>query len=241
MSSFCSLAWSSVGKKLITGLTGLMLIGFITVHLIGNLTLLMGPGPFNHYAHFLESLGHGLIVILFEAGLILIVLFHGWTAFTVSVMDKFRARPTSYEKSVNAGGASRKTLSSVTMIYSGAIILLFMIMHVKSFKYGGALMISDGHGGQIKDLYTVVAATFSQLWAVITYCVVMICVGFHLRHGIWSAFQSLGLANKTAISTLDRAALILSILFALVFMSFPLIMFFQGDATAVHAALTGGR
>ena len=104
MSSFQAAAWSSVGKKLITGITGLLLIGYVIVHLIGNLTLFIGPDAFNHYAHFLENLLHGWFVIAFEIALITVFLFHIISAATVALLDKFGARPVSYKKRADAGG-----------------------------------------------------------------------------------------------------------------------------------------
>ncbi len=135
MSSFGSVAWSSVGKKVITGLTGFLLVGFVVVHLLGNLTLFIGPDAFNGYAHFLESAVHGWLIYAFEAGLIVIFAFHIAAAVTVAVADKMAARKQGYKYARNAGGRSRKTLASRSMIVSGSVIAVFVIAHIFMFKF----------------------------------------------------------------------------------------------------------
>jgi len=229
MSDLRAALWSSVGKKLLTGLTGFLLMGFIIAHLLGNFTLLIGQEAFNHYAHFLEHAFHGWLVIIFEVGMIAIFLVHMAAAVTVAVTDKVKARPVAYEKKEDAGGASRMTLSSKSMIYTGVLLILFVIWHVKSFKFGGAQMIPDGHGGEIKDLYAVVATAFSNGWTAATYVVIMLMLGLHLRHGFWSAFQSLGLANKSTLPLLEKLAVVFAVIMAFSFLIIPVIMFFNGS------------
>jgi succinate dehydrogenase / fumarate reductase cytochrome b subunit len=241
MSNFRTVIWSSVGKKLITGVTGFGLIGFILVHLLGNLTLLIGPEAFNHYAHFLESLFHGWFVYAFEVGLLAFLVFHIWAGLEVSVLTKYQARPVRYAKSADAGGRSRKTFSSVTMIITGAILFAFLIWHVKMFKYGGEQVIREAGGREIDDLYSVVLAAFQKPWIVALYVIVMISLGFHLRHATWSAFQSLGWANDRTLPALERIALVFSIIIAAAFCLLPLYMHFADLPAAGHAALTGGR
>ncbi len=224
--------WSSVGKKLLTGLTGFMLMGFLLAHILGNFTLLIGPEAFNHYAHLLETAFHGWLVYIFELGIILIFLAHMAAAVTVAVTDKVKARPVAYEKKEDAGGASRMTLASKSMIYTGVLLILFVIWHVKSFKFGGALLIPDGHGGEIKDLYSVVAAAFAKPQITSIYVVIMLLLGLHLRHGFWSAFQSLGLTRKSTLPLLEKLAIVFAVIMALSFLIIPIIMYFGGNAHA---------
>jgi len=241
MPNLRTVVWSSVGKKLITGITGFGLIGFIIVHLLGNLTLLIGPHAFNSYAHFLEGLVHGIFIYIFEAGLILILLFHIWAGLEVSVLGKYRARPVRYKKTASAGGTSRKTWSSITMIISGAIILGFLIWHVKMFKYGGAKIIGEGEHA-MKDLYAVVLEAFQDPLIVAAYVAVMICLGFHLRHATWSAFQSLGLTRDETLPLLGRVALVFAVVMTLGFCGIPLYMYLADLPPEAHAALLeGGR
>jgi succinate dehydrogenase cytochrome b subunit len=229
MNSFGSIAWSSVGKKVITGLTGLALFGFVVVHLIGNFTLFIGPGPFNDYAHFLETAVHGWLIYAFEAVLIPIFLFHIISAFVVAWTDKRAARETGYKTLKNAGGKSRKSLSSITMIYTGALILVFVIGHIFLFKFADHEVGADG----VKNLYKTVVTTFKGVGFTAFTVVAMILLGFHLRHGFWSAFQSLGLANDKYLPILEKLALVFAILLAVGFILIPIILFLTGDPNAV--------
>ncbi len=241
MVSFGSAAWSSVGKKVITGLTGFCLIGFVVVHLIGNLTLFLGPHAFNDYAHFLENALHGWLIYGFELGLFVIFIFHIVSAFTVAWTDKRNARQQGYKYNRNAGGKSRKTLASRTMIYTGAILLVFVIGHIYLFKFGNHEI--DSHG--VKNLYKTVVTVFKGTGFTVFTVVAMILLGFHLRHGFWSAFQSLGWANDKYLPILVRIALVFAILLAIAFIAIPIYLFAFGDPNLVQAAVnpatTGGH
>ncbi len=214
-----SVAWSSVGKKVITGITGFALMGFIIAHLIGNLTLFIGPQAFNGYAHFLESILYGWFVIAFEVVLFFIFLFHMIAAITVAWNDRRKARSEGYRYAKDAGGKSRKTLSSVTMIYTGILVIFFVIGHVYMFKIS-----------PIKDnLYASVAEGFSGIGLTAFTVIILVMLGFHLRHGFWSAFQSLGWTNDKYLPLLTKFALIFSVVMAIGFIVIPVFMHFSGD------------
>jgi len=235
MSSFGSTAWSSVGKKVITGLTGFALMGFVLVHLLGNFTLFIGPAAFNEYAHFLETAVHGWLIIAFEAGLIVIFLFHMVSAITVAWNDRRAARQVGYKTMKDAGGKSRKTLSSTTMIYSGILILVFVVGHIFMFKFnGGTPHEIDAHG--VKNLWKPVVTAFKDPVFTGFTVLVMVLLGLHLRHGFWSAFQSLGLANDKYLPLLTRIALVFAVVMAIGFIIIPVILFLTGDPNA-----TGGH
>jgi succinate dehydrogenase / fumarate reductase cytochrome b subunit len=220
--SLSAIAWSSVGKKIITGITGLALFGFVVVHLLGNLTLLIGQDAFNGYAHFLEHLLHGWLIIAFEIGLVVFFLFHIVAGVTVAWFDKGRARPVKYAKAGNAGGASRKTLSSRSMIITGIVLGVFVVWHVKMFKFGDHGAYLHPNGTAMKDLYSLVVTSFGSVWITAVYVAVMILLGFHLRHGIWSAFQSLGWNNTRYMPLLQGAGLVFAIALAVAFLVLPL-------------------
>lgn len=232
MSSFGSVAWSSVGKKVITGLTGFLLVGFVVVHLLGNLTLFIGPDAFNGYAHFLESAVHGWLIYAFEAGLIVIFAFHIAAAVTVAVADKMAARKQGYKYARNAGGRSRKTLASRSMIVSGAVIAVFVIAHIFMFKFNAGNAFTKNTDGT-KNLYTVVVKAFKDPAFTAFTVVAMILLGMHLRHGVWSAFQSLGWTNDRWLPILTRVALVFSIVLAVGFILLPVILFISGDPNAM--------
>ena len=148
--------FSSLGKKIFMGVSGLMLCGFIVIHLIGNLTLLNpDPDPFNKYAHFLTQ-QTGNIIYVAEFILAAVFIIHFIYAIVIQI-GNWRSRPSRYKKVTDQRGASRKSLGSVSMIYTGLIILIFLVLHLKHFKYGEVIMYTpQGFDHQIHDLYAIV-------------------------------------------------------------------------------------
>jgi succinate dehydrogenase / fumarate reductase, cytochrome b subunit len=121
---------SSVGTKLLLGVTGLLLFAYLIVHLLGNLVVFAGQETFNHYAH---ALAGNPLVIPAELALLAFFLVHIYKAVTMWTANQ-RARPSRYEKKVWAGHTSRKSLSSTTMIWTGLVILVFVVVHVAHIK-----------------------------------------------------------------------------------------------------------
>jgi succinate dehydrogenase / fumarate reductase cytochrome b subunit len=238
MDSFGSIAWSSVGKKVITALTGFALMGFVVVHLIGNFTLFLGPAAFNGYAHFLESALHGWLIYVFEVAIIALFLFHMISAITVAWVDKRKARDVGYKYGKNAGGKSRKTLSSISMIYTGILLIIYVVMHVYMFKFNAGNPHSMDANG-MKNLYKVVVLGFKDPLFTAFTVIVMILLFLHLRHGFWSAFQSMGWANDKYLPTLEKIAMVFAVLMGIGFVIIPVILFLSGDPNAV--ASTGGH
>jgi len=231
MKQLWSIVWSSVGKKVIDALTGLALVAFVIIHLIGNLSLLRGdPGPFNQYAHFWTSLGFLLYVI--EIGLIVVFLFH--TIMGVAVwLDKRKARPEKYKKSADAGSPSKKTWSSKNMIISGLVLFVFTIVHLTNFKYGPGLAekyIYMADGQPIRDLYRLVVESFHNEVYVIGYTVAMVLLGLHLRHGFWSAFQSLGVQHPRLVPFIYAVGILIAVVLAAGFVFLPVYIYFAGGA-----------
>tara|TARA_Y100000588_G_C13953408_1_gene795420 strand:+ start:194 stop:817 length:624 start_codon:yes stop_codon:yes gene_type:complete len=171
---------SPIGKKMGMALTGLILYGFLVGHLLGNLLLLKDDGgrSFNAYSDFL--INHPLLI---PAEIFLVVVFalHLFLAISVT-RDNRRARPVGYQTTQSVGGRS---FASHTMIYSGVVILVFLVLHLKTFKYG------DKPSG----LYDLVLATFQQTGYLIWYAVAMLVLGFHLWHAFHSAFQTLSIRS----------------------------------------------
>lgn len=232
MASFGSALWSSVGKKVLTGVTGLALIGFVVAHLIGNLTLFLGPHALNDYGHFLETMAHGWLIYIMEIGIFMIFVIHMISAITVAWADKRKGRTVGYKYAKDAGGKSRKTLASRSMIYSGSVIIFFVIAHIYLFKFNaGNPHEVDEHG--VKNLYKAVVLAFKDPAFTIFTVVTMILVGLHLRHGFWSAFQSLGLANDKYLPILVTVARIFAIVLAVGFIAIPIYLFLSGDPEAL--------
>ena len=198
---------SSVGTKLLLGVTGLLLFAYLIIHLLGNLVVFAGQETFNHYAH---ALAGNPLVIPAELALLAFFLVHIYKAVTMWTANQ-RARPLRYEKKVWAGHTSRKSVSSTTMIWTGLVILVFVIVHVAHIKYGAWYEVGDP---PVRDLYRTEVEVFSSpIWVAI-YVVCMVLVGFHLRHGIASAFQSLGADHPVYTKRLTTLGTVVAILIA---------------------------
>jgi succinate dehydrogenase / fumarate reductase cytochrome b subunit len=206
---------SSVGTKLLVGLTGLLLFAYLLLHLAGNLLVFAGQETFNQYSHMLIS---NPLVVPVEIGLLGVFLLHVYKTVTMWLRNR-GARPVGYQKKTWAGHTSRKSLSSTTMIWTGLITLLFVGVHLQQFKFGAWYQIGDP---PIRDLYRTEAEVFtSPLWAGgYVFCVVLI--GFHLRHGISSAFQSLGVDHPVYTKRLMAVGTILAVLIAAGFAVIPI-------------------
>jgi succinate dehydrogenase / fumarate reductase cytochrome b subunit len=181
---------SSVGTKLVVGATGLLLVAYMVLHLAGNALVFLGRDVFNEYSHKLVS---NPLIVPIEIGLLLVLLAHIYKAVTMWVRNK-AARPVRYEKKELAGHTSRKSLASSSMIASGLIVMVFVVIHVQQFKFGTFYLASGST--TVRDLYRTEIEVFrNPLW-VGFYVIATLLVGLHMRHGISSAFQSLGLDHR---------------------------------------------
>ena len=175
---------SLITTKLIIGVTGILLFLYLILHIAGNLMVFLGRETFNSYSHALIS---NPLVVPVEVGLLVVFLIHLFKAIRMTFQNQW-ARPAKYAKKEWAGGASQKSVASSTMILTGLAILIFVPIHVKTFKYGAFYDVGDG----VRDLYRLEAENFSSPLAVVFYVAMMVVVGLHLWHGVPSSFQSLG-------------------------------------------------
>jgi len=212
---------SSVGSKYLIAFTGLSLVGFLVMHLIGNLLVYVSPDAFNHYA---DKLIKNPLVIPAELGLIALFLLHAYKAVRM-FFGANAARPVGYERREWAGHSSRKSWASTTMIVTGVFLLLFVPFHIKTFKYGAHYASAEPG---VRDLYTLVAEIFSRPGYVAFYLVSMVVVGFHLWHGVTSSFQSLGVDRPGWAPVLRRIGWTVAVILGVGFFSIPLYMFFGG-------------
>lgn len=223
---------NSVGRKLLTGVTGIALVLFLIVHLSANLTLFaVDPNEpdnaFNRYALFLHDLGFLLYII--EFGLAAIFLIHAYIGVSIW-LGKRKARPEAYAVTASKGAPSKQSFSSRTMIISGSILFLFMFMHLKTMKFGPGWDTADVayyttiEGDKpMRDLSKLVFEVFSDdLLKVVIYSGVMLMLGFHLRHGVWSGLQSLGASNKRLAPLIYTVAGIVGVAIALGFFVLPI-------------------
>ena len=196
---------SSVGTKLLIGATGLLLFGYLILHLAGNLLIFAGQETFNHYSHALIS---NPLIVPIELVLALIFVVHIYKAVVMWTKNQ-AARPVGYEQKSWAGYTSRKSVASTTMIWTGLATLVFVVIHVAQIKYGTWYEIGEP---PVRDLYRTEVEVFSSpLWVAI-YVAGMALVGFHLRHGIASAFQSSGASHPVYTKRLVVIGTVIAIL-----------------------------
>jgi len=198
---------SSIGKKYIVGLTGLALVGFVIVHMLGNFTLYLGPEAINAYAYKLKSTGP--ILWIFRFGLLAIFVLHVVNTIELAKMNR-KARPDVYAKKNKV----RASTASLTMVISGTIIGLFVIYHLLQFTTGTlhpdylAFKTTDGH----HDVYRMVVTAFSNPLVVFFYILAMALLCLHLSHGFASIFQTLGIRNNTMAPLFKNASYALAAL-----------------------------
>ncbi len=167
--------------------TGVLLFGFVTMHMIGNLQIYLpnGPEALNHYAVFLKTFLHGGGIWLFRATMLAAVGLHVWAA-TMLTLDNLAARPIGYRRKQRI----ESTYASRTMVWSGPILALFVVYHLLHFTLGSAHPSFDE-----KDVYHNVVAGFRVVPVSLFYIVAMLALGLHMYHGIWSMLQTLGLSH----------------------------------------------
>jgi succinate dehydrogenase / fumarate reductase, cytochrome b subunit len=214
---------SPIGKKIITGITGLGLTLFVLVHLVGNLTLFTGSKAYNQLAHFIDSLG--ILLYLIEFSLLAIAIFHAVVGISIR-LNTLKARPVAYSQLKSVGTPSKQSISSRSMLITGMVLLGFLVLHLATFKFGVyySTMIN---GVEMRDLSSLVMEKFHNPVYAFGYAGVMIVLALHLRHGIWSAWQSIGVLNSKISPVVYALALISAILIALGFIALPLAIYFN--------------
>ncbi len=219
MSAIGAFLTSSIGRKVVMAVTGLLLFLFLVTHLTANLLILIDPAAFNAYSHALVS---NPLIYIAEFGLLALFVAHFVTAFLVFNSGRV-ARPESYKDDRWAGGTSHKSISSSTMILSGGFFLLFVPLHVWGFKFGAYY----DAGGGVRDLHRLVVEEFRNPTLVAFYVVGMTILGFHLWHGLGSAFESLGVTHRRG---LRRTGQVIAVVMAGGFTLIPVVIYFMGDA-----------
>lgn len=200
---------STVGKKAVMAVSGLILFLFVLGHLIGNLQIYEGPEKLNNYARFLRSMP----ALLWSVRILLVVMvaLHIWSS-TQLALRNWSARPTGYRK----WRSTKSSYASRTMYWSGPIILAFVIYHLLDFTFGAV----NPHF-QEGNVYANVVASFQWIPVAAFYIFAMLLLGLHLYHGLWSMFQSLGLAHPRYTPALKRGAAVIAALIAAGNISIP--------------------
>ncbi len=210
MGTFSSIYNSSVGKKFVVGLTGLFLCSFLVVHLVGNFQLFKNDGgvAFDAYSHFMST---NPVIRTVEIVLVVGFLLHIFTSAYLWFKNR-EARPVKYK--VNAAGEN-STLASRTMFVTGSIVFIFLVVHLRTF------FVPTRFGGEEK-MYELVKTAFQNPLYDLFYIVAIGLLGFHLRHGFQSAFQTFGIKHKKYTPYIEAASAIFWLLIPLGYISMPI-------------------
>ena len=212
---------NSVFKKVIMAVSGILMVLFLIAHMVGNLHVFQGAESFNDYSHWLRRFGEPALpprtlLTAIEIGLLVSVLAHMWAAISLWRQAK-RARPQAYvtKKSVAQSYASR------TMRWGGVIIGLFIVYHLLDLTFGAANPAGTG-----ATPYDRLVASFQNPIATTVYVIALVLLGMHLRHGIWSATQTLGQSNRRREKTVSLFALAFATVLTLGFLLVPFSVLF---------------
>jgi succinate dehydrogenase cytochrome b subunit len=200
---------STVGTKAAMAVSGCILFLFVTGHLIGNLQIYEGPHKLNQYAALLHSMPALLWVV--RTTLLAMLALHVWSSVRLALRN-FEARPVGYAKKK----ATESSYASRTMYWSGPIILAFVIYHLLDFTFGTV----NPHF-QTGNVYANVVASFQAIPVAAFYIFAMVLLCLHLYHGLWSMFQSLGIAHPRYTQVLKRCAAAAALLIAAGNISIP--------------------
>lgn len=197
---------STTGTKILIAVSGLALFAYLPVHLAGNLMVFAGPETFNKYSDILVK---NPLIYPLEFGLLAIFLLHMIKAVKRTIDNK-NARPEAYLQKKPAGYKSRKSVASSTMIWTGIWTLLFIVVHLVGLKFGSHYEMEGV--GHVRDLYRTEFEVLRNPVNAAFYIVSMGVIGFHLWHGFWSAWQSLGVGNSVYTPRLVTASKVFAVI-----------------------------
>jgi len=187
---------STIARKAVMAVTGLILCGFVLGHMAGNLQVYLGPEAMNAYAEFLREMLHGAGLWIARGTLLAAVGLHIWAATTLT-LDSWQARPVKYRRWT----ADESTYASRTMRWGGVIILLFVIYHLLHLTFGAV------HPDFIEgDVYHNFVAGFRSVPVSAFYIVANLALGLHLYHGVWSLCRTLGVSHPRYVGYAKAAA-----------------------------------
>ncbi|HMN68342.1 MAG TPA: succinate dehydrogenase cytochrome b subunit [Bdellovibrionales bacterium] len=210
---------STIGRKQIIGLTGLGLSLFVLSHMLGNMLILAGPKAYNEYSHALIS---NPLIYAAEVGLIVIFVVHLGLALLLQIKNR-GARDSRY--AVMSNGPKGTSWTQRTLLAQGLVILVFVILHLVTFKYGTHYTADYGKG-EIRDLHRLVIEVFNEPGYVIWYVVALVVLGLHLWHGVASVFQTFGAYHPRYQPTIKAISFGYAAFVMFGFLSQPLYVYF---------------
>ncbi len=204
---------SSIGKKLVVALTGLVLVLFLAGHLSGNLLMYVGRDAFNEYAHFLHTMLHGAGVWIARVVLLVMLVLHVVATISLTRQNRAARQAYEYKATIQASKSSR------IMIISGLTILAFVIFHILHYTVRvNAELAQIGE----EDPFGMVVLGFKNLWVVIFYIISITLLCSHLSHGVASIFQTLGVRSKKASSAIRGLSNLYTLVIWAGFISIPI-------------------
>jgi succinate dehydrogenase / fumarate reductase cytochrome b subunit len=202
---------STIGRKIVMAVTGIILVGFVIAHMAGNLQMFLGPAAMHEYAVFLRTVLHGTGLWIARGVLLVSVGLHIWAATSLT-MENRAARPVAYR----TWQPHSSTLGSRTMRLSGYLLLAYIIYHLLHMTFGTV----HPDFWELEPYHNLVRAFQSKLVA-FTYIAAMILLGFHLDHGIWSMLRTLGLSHPRYVTLARAVSAGLSVLVVVGYVSIP--------------------
>jgi len=210
---------SSIFKKFIMGLTGLGLSGFVLAHMAGNLLIFVSEEAYNIYGY---KMTHNPAYPLIAWGLVGMMVLH---AFMGILLTKENGAAKSGRYAVTPNTSKDTTTASKTMIFSGSILLVFIITHLVGFKYGTFYEVTYD-GVVMRDLHRLIVEIFQNPLAVVWYVFALVVLSVHLRHGVSSCFQSLGFNHPRYTPCIKKIGILYAVIVAAGFISQPLYVYF---------------
>jgi succinate dehydrogenase / fumarate reductase cytochrome b subunit len=206
---------SMVGKKVVMGVTGLIGVGFVILHSLGNLLVFRGPDAINSYSHFLKSTGELLWVL--RGVLVVAVILHVIAAVQLTRQSR-AARPIGYAKRE----PQVATIASRTMRWGGAFLLVFIVLHILHFTTG---TIRPSGVFSREDVFANIVLSFRIWWVALFYVVAMVALGLHLFHGAWSSVRSIGVSPESPEPLHKKISVAIAVLVWAAFTAIPVAVF----------------
>lgn len=211
---------SAIGRKQLMAVTGLIWSLFVLSHVAANLLILFNAEAYNKYSHALTS---NPLIYIAEAGLVLTILAHIVNGIKLTIQNKAARGPQKY--AMTPAGDKAPRFQSKWMIYHGTLLAVFLVYHLITFKFGTYYSITY-NGVEMRDLHRLVLEVFQSPAYVVFYCLCLVGVGFHLSHGFYSSFASLGLYHPRYSPMLSKFGYLYGFIVAAGFIVQPLYVFF---------------
>jgi succinate dehydrogenase / fumarate reductase cytochrome b subunit len=219
MSSIIGFMCSTIGRKQLTAVAGIGLCAFVFMHVTGNFFMFIGPEAYNKYSYAIVS---NPLLYLAEVGLLAIFALHTVIGIVLTIRNR-SARPQRY--AVLPNGEKGTPLVMRTMIWQGIVILVFVVMHLITFKFGPHYTVTYD-GVEMRDLFRLLVEVFASPGYVAWYVIAVLILGYHLSHGLYSSIQTLGFNHPTYNSKLQLLSIIFGAYIGLGFAIQPIYMLF---------------